>query len=1588
MFVNVRKSFKRALAGAMAILLAFQIPVSTDLKVNHVIAATQGISETFEFETLDSGALQGKLMGSPILSLSTDAHSGEHSLQVSGREQEWYSYEYDLSKYQGMTISVSAFVKKATDGATALCMKHTVDNETKYEWIATAMLTADEWGQISNKNLEVPDAAIGFYFVTCDTEYQGNKEDYLIDDVSITVVSGAQPGTQEAPSIHEDFNDGDSYLGGKFGGPELKIVDSEIMGSKALAVTNRTSGYFGYSYNLASYAGNTISLSAKVSAFEANEGDENTISATISVAGVEPQYQCVANVAVSGSAIGVIKTDAFEVPAGGESYTLYFETTQDVSYVIDDIAIDVVGEYVNPNASDGDKYADISGYEILKDLYKDYFKVGVACEEVGHWGIQTNEIGNPYKEALMLQQFNSITFGNELKAAYNMGWNSEEATDTNLPFVIDPSAKSMLDWAKENHMPVRGHVLVWHSQTAEEAFCIDYKTVYLDDEKKVLDPNCFVTRDVMLKRMESYIYNTMEYMYQNGYGDVLYAWDVVNEAIFEGANEYDLRDSYWYKIIGPDFIYQAFKYAREAVNKYSVEYASLYGVDENDEEALKTIQPKLFYNDYNEWIPRKRDAIIANVTREYNGHSIVGDGLIDGIGMQGHLSDNADIKEFIEALRAYDAVVDEVHITELDIGQTLTGVNAEYNQAVFYNKFFKALMNEVENGVNLTCVTIWGLTDDNSWRKESNPLLFNKDLSKKLAFDAMVCAITGEPMPEPTYVPADLSDKTMAFESGAEEVTLEDLGFKSRGDSVLTIQNDVVFAGKAALLASNRNASWHGAAFDVTNYIGQTIDISAWVKTTDNIVKLSADINNVWPNIASVDTSDGEWVHIMGRYKIPKELTSLSLYFETDGTADIYIDNVKTRLVGLEESFEGAEHIAAPRGVGHVPHVAVVANESHNATGHSYMVTREEAEASMKFDVTPYINQLIQVTAYVKTTDKKVKLGFEGSTPIEIACVDAVQGDWTKITGVYQLPNDITSAKMYIETDGTADFYVDDIFVKIAEFIDDVEGDGFNFTTRWGGAGTIEKVEDGENNHAAKLTNRDECYYGIAFDVSRYLGMQIMVTLDVKTEDQTIKLAGDIADQWPNYATVPSTPGEYKTIAAICTLPKDLQKLNLYIETDGTTDLYVDNLHIDRVPLCKECLVKFNMNGHGTDSTLVVSNGSILPVPMIEEVEGFTFEGWYKDEAFTQAWDFATDKVTANTVLFAKWSQNTPSITPTPKPEPTPEPADTVDGIKNVEERTEIKASALVQEVEVTKKTLTIGLTLTAEQIEWIEKNGMQTQVVRLDFDTTELEEILNDNSKIKSFEVNLNTEGIDNLGNLTFVIPMDVVNVLKQAGVKTVVTNNGTDSYSLKLNAGQLKKIRGDIKVTVDIEDDEENNKTVSFNSIVRNDVLATMTLDVSSVVEGKNKQVYVYRKNKETGCLEEIPNYKKKVSKEGTINIVANLREEYVVSSEKIEENVVGLLDTATVKAPKTMKKGSTKKLSTVLSDELSVVSQFDSSKDPYGKEEAKVTYRVSDESIATIDANGTLTAKKAGKVDVTITILLENKDKKVITKTVTVK
>ena len=214
----------------------------------------------------------------------------------------------------------------------------------------------------------------------------------------------------------------------------------------------------------------------------------------------------------------------------------------------------------------------------LKDAYKDYFTIGVAVN-------QTN-VSDPAQIEIIKKQFNSITAENDMKVGEmhpSEGvWNFEKAD-------------KIADFCRQNGIKLRGHNLCWHAQFADWMFT--------DKKGKP------VKKEVFYQRLRDHIQTVV-----TRYKDIVYCWDVVNEAMADDGPQMwrpdasPYRQSTAFKLCGDEFIAKAFEFAREA-----------------DPNA------QLFYNDYSCVDPGKRERIY-NMVKKMKDAGVP----IDGIGMQGH----------------------------------------------------------------------------------------------------------------------------------------------------------------------------------------------------------------------------------------------------------------------------------------------------------------------------------------------------------------------------------------------------------------------------------------------------------------------------------------------------------------------------------------------------------------------------------------------------------------------------------------------------------------------------------------------------------------------------------------------------------------------------------------------------------------------------------------------------------------------------------------------------------------------------------------------------------------------------------------
>ena len=326
----------------------------------------------------------------------------------------------------------------------------------------------------------------------------------------------------------------------------------------------------------------------------------------------------------------------------------------------------------------------------LKDYYKDYFTIGVA---VSPQALKTDEAN------LILNEFGSMTPENAMK----MGPIHPREDWYNWA-----GADSIAAFAKRNNLKLRGHTLCWHNQTPRWLF-IDSVT------------GKQVTKEILLQRLKDHITTVVK-----RYKGIIYAWDVVNEAISDKQDEY-LRPSLWYQVCGEEFIAKAFQWAHEA-----------------DPGAL------LFYNDYNEINPVKREKIIRLIN-DLRSKGIP----VHGVGLQGHWAVNEPSREQLEkTLEDFSKLGLKLQITELDISvypkehnareakpedvDTSFSTTKEQRQIEVYKMCFELFRKYRQH---ISAVTFWNISDRHSWldnfpvrNRKDYPLLFDKNLKPKKAY--------------------------------------------------------------------------------------------------------------------------------------------------------------------------------------------------------------------------------------------------------------------------------------------------------------------------------------------------------------------------------------------------------------------------------------------------------------------------------------------------------------------------------------------------------------------------------------------------------------------------------------------------------------------------------------------------------------------------------------------------------------------------------------------------------------------------------------------------------------------------------------
>lgn len=411
--------------------------------------------------------------------------------------------------------------------------------------------------------------------------------------------------------------------------------------------------------------------------------------------------------------------------------------------------------------------------EIEKDIpeWKTSVTESLGNDSIAGTAIMLSEISDDTLMELVEKHFNAVTFGNELKPDalfnYQIDGNSVptktitfEGEELQVPVVndagdsldfsrADAMADKILEWNNahpDQKIRIRGHVLVWHSQTQEWFFHENYD---------ITKP--YVNKETMNRRLEWFISSVFDHYFgeaANGkYDGLFYGWDVVNEAVIGNTYRTDKvsaaeslseirhgnNSSWWHVYESNEFIINAFKYA----NKYAPANVELY------------------YNDFGETDNTKCEGIVKLINDVKSAEGT----RLDAFGMQAHYNvDGFSAAQFKSVAKKYAQAAGKVQLTELDFkaSSTYDGTAAtkesEYTKMAYCHKnLYEAIKALKAEGANVSGITVWGVIEPNSWLHSQSdlgggasgsaqcPLLFDGNYKAKPAYWAYVDASKLQP---------------------------------------------------------------------------------------------------------------------------------------------------------------------------------------------------------------------------------------------------------------------------------------------------------------------------------------------------------------------------------------------------------------------------------------------------------------------------------------------------------------------------------------------------------------------------------------------------------------------------------------------------------------------------------------------------------------------------------------------------------------------------------------------------------------------------------------------------------------------------
>lgn len=282
--------------------------------------------------------------------------------------------------------------------------------------------------------------------------------------------------------------------------------------------------------------------------------------------------------------------------------------------------------------------------------------------------------------------------------------------------------ETMVDFAFEHNMHIKGHVLVWHVTSPP----------FLED----------MTGDEVRESVRRHIFTTMGY-----FKGRIKMWDVVNESL---ASDGSLVENVFYRKMGPNYIEECFRMAHEADpdafliyndNKvegcgYGYEDGTGFGQGKSSQPAPTQAKSDGFYN------------LLKD---------LVGKGVpIHGAGMQAHFNAGgvkhqrppspAMVKRQIRRIGELGL---KVNISEMDVRiSKLPSLDPESisMKTTAQTQIYRDILSAALSEPSFDGIWLWGFTDRHTWVSnfyyDDAPLIFDENYQRKECYYGVQEALT------------------------------------------------------------------------------------------------------------------------------------------------------------------------------------------------------------------------------------------------------------------------------------------------------------------------------------------------------------------------------------------------------------------------------------------------------------------------------------------------------------------------------------------------------------------------------------------------------------------------------------------------------------------------------------------------------------------------------------------------------------------------------------------------------------------------------------------------------------------------------